>query len=435
MRAGREPDYRPVLLGDVDLCAPLQPLTAGRDHRSARLLIRLHGHAVGEIHVELTEGTMPAGQLADQVWAELAGRVRAHLATDGLPVPDRLTADGIDATGHDAHPCWPARAMQEQPPMTVVIATRDRTESLLRTLQSVAALDYPDFDVVVVDSSPSSTQTRDVLHRAAPYGLRCTYVPVARPGLARAHNAAIPHCREFAAITDDDVEVDRMWLAGFAESFATGKDVVCVTGLILPAELATPAQLLIEEAGGFSRGFRPRRFSLAEAPAEPLFPYTAGRFGSGANMAFRTSWLRAAGGFDEATGAGSRARGGDDLTAFLRVIRDGAALDYQPSAVVRHWHRREMAGLRRNTYNYGVGLGAYLTASVVHEPKALAGMLRRAPGAVRHLLGPTSVKNRGKSASFPAELTWLERAGVAAGPAAYAASRWTLWREDRKALQ
>ena len=77
-------------------------------------------------------------------------------------------------------------------------------------------------------------------------------------------------------------------------------------------------------------------------------------------MAFRTDWLRTNGGFDPATGAGTPARGGDDLDAFLRVVLDGRTLVYEPAAIVRHYHRRDYASLRRQAYGYGVGLGAYL---------------------------------------------------------------------------
>jgi hypothetical protein len=51
-------------------------------------------------------------------------------------------------------------------------------------------------------------------------------------------------------------------------------------------------------------------------------------------------------------------------------------------------------------------------------------MLRRSVPAARHLLAARSVKNAGRDAFFPRELVWRERAGVLAGPLAYAVSRW-----------
>ena len=51
-------------------------------------------------------------------------------------------------------------------------------------------------------------------------------------------------------------------------------------------------------------------------------------------------------------------------------------------------------------------------------------MLRRTVPAVRHVLDPGSAKNEGQEPGFPRELVWRERAGMLAGPFAYAVSRW-----------
>ena len=148
------------------------------------------------------------------------------------------------------------------------------------------------------------------------------YVREGRPGLARAHNAALPHVTgEVVAFTDDDVEVDPHWLRRLTDGFADPR-VGCVTGMIFPAEVETPAQAWIEAHAGFGKGFERQVFDLDEhRPDDRLFPFTAGRLGSGANMAFRTSVLLDLGGFDETLGVGTPARGGDDLAAFYDVIR------------------------------------------------------------------------------------------------------------------
>jgi hypothetical protein len=140
-------------------------------------------------------------------------------------------------------------------------------------------------------------------------------------------------------------------------------------------------------------------------------------------MSYRTAWLRERDGFDPALGAGTIARGGDDLATFARVLRDGGVLVYEPAAIVRHWHRREFADLRRQAFGYGVGLGAYLFAAMWSEPAAVPYMLRRTIPALRHLLDATSVKNLPRSRTFPRELIWRERLGVVVGPFAYLRSR------------
>jgi GT2 family glycosyltransferase len=414
------PEFTPVLVGDLRLDAPLPDLAVEGRYRAARLLAWLHDRPLGEVLLPLGGEPLSASRLAALVWPLVAGRVTAHCGDDGIPAPDRLPAAGLRRD--EPPPCQGQAAGDVT--VTVVIATRDRTESLLRCLTALATSTHSAFDVVVVDSAPRSDGTERALarHPGWPFPLR--YVREPRPGLALAHNAALPAVTgEIVAITDDDVEVSPGWLTALAEAFAE-TDATCVTGLILPAELQTRAQVLVEESGGFGRGFTRRVFTRDMPDPEPLFPFTAGRFGSGANMAFRADWLAARGGFDPATGAGSPARGGDDLTAFLRVILDGGTLVYEPRAVVRHWHRRDYEGMRRQAFGYGMGLGAYLTASVWARPALLGAMLRRAVPAARHLLSPASAKNAGRGDRFPRELIWRERAGVLAGPFGYIVSRW-----------
>jgi hypothetical protein len=141
-------------------------------------------------------------------------------------------------------------------------------------------------------------------------------------------------------------------------------------------------------------------------------------------MAFDSAVLRRVGGFDPATGAGTVARGGDDLVSFLRVIRAGHAIAYQPSAVVWHWHRRELDDLSRQVRDYGTGLGAYLASAVAHDPALLVEMARRLRPAVRHLLAAESSKNERKGPDYPHDLDRAERPGLLSGPFAYAVSRW-----------
>jgi O-antigen biosynthesis protein len=427
---------RDSLMIDIDIARPLPNLLlderAGDASRTVRVLVRVHDRPVGSLTVGVGSRGVEASELAAAVWAAVP-EAHAHLAADGLPVPAALSTAGLPAPG-SAVPCVERRraVLATPPSMTVLIATRDREESLRRVLASVAELDYPNFDVVVVDNAPATDAAAAVVGelegRCGPARIR--YVREDRPGLARAHNRGLREVTgAWVAITDDDVVVDRHWLTAIAEAATGASGVACVTGLIIAAELETHAQRLIEEAGGFGRGFAYRLYDTGpNRPDDPLFPVTTGRLGSGANMAFDTAVLRALGGFDPAMGAGTPARGGDDLQAFLHVLASGYTLAYQPAALISHFHRREYAGLQRQSHNYGVGLGAYLTSAVIHHPGLLPGMLRNGLRGIRHFLDRSSVKNRAKTAGFPAELERAERWGLLHGPFAYAVSRW----DDRR---
>jgi hypothetical protein len=136
-------------------------------------------------------------------------------------------------------------------------------------------------------------------------------------------------------------------------------------------------------------------------------------------MAFSTAWLKAAGGFDRALGAGTRARGGDDLAAFFEVLRDGQRLVYEPAAVVRHRHARSDAALERTVFGYGVGLTAYLTRTIARHPRLALRVLRRAPAGLAHV----QARDRRLGPAYPAHLRRREQLGMLFGPFAYIASR------------
>jgi cellulose synthase/poly-beta-1,6-N-acetylglucosamine synthase-like glycosyltransferase len=272
------------------------------------------------------------------------------------------------------------------PPVTVLIATRDRPESLGRCLESIVAMRYPELAVVVVDSASRTVDARGVVERFS-RRLPITFVEEQRPGLARAHNAGLRAVTTpIVAITDDDVIVDPGWVASIVDAFAVSPKVGCVTGRIVAARLDTPAQRWVDDRLGFSKGSERRVFDLAgNRPADPLFPYAAGALGSGANMSFRLDALRAIGGFDPALGAGTPARGGDDLAAFHAVIRRGYTLVYEPAAVVQHHHYERIDALERQIRGYGVGLGAYLAKLVIEDPRVAVDMARRTAPALRRL--------------------------------------------------
>ena len=264
---------------------------------------------------------------------------------------------------------------------------------------------------------------------------RVKYLREDRPGLARAHNCGLEHVTmPYVAFTDDDVVVDPAWLDQLAAGFAHGDHVGCVTGMIFPLELETPAQDWLEQYAGFNKGFEPRIFDPARRSSDPLFPYTAGAFGSGANMAFRTDVLRSMRGFEPALGAGTEAKGGDDLAAFFDVIASGHAIADEPGAIVYHQHHRTFVALERQTFGYGAGLTAYLTKTMVEEPGRMLDMLAKAPRAVHHALSPSSSKNERLPGDTPATLVRKERLGMLVGPALYFLSRWGSRLDERPEL-
>jgi O-antigen biosynthesis protein len=54
---------------------------------------------------------------------------------------------------------------------------------------------------------------------------------------------------------------------------------------------------------------------------------------------------------------------------FFRVLQAGHALVYEPSALVRHRHRRDYAQLQTQITDFGVGFYAYLVRSAIAYPR------------------------------------------------------------------
>jgi GT2 family glycosyltransferase len=308
--------------------------------------------------------------------------------------------------------------------VSVVVATRNRPRELAGCLESLLAQTHPAALLVVVDDAPAGDLTPAVVARFARRA-PVRYVEGARRGLAAAHNRGVQEVgTSLVAFTDDDVVAHEEWLERLVGAFASTPDVGCVTGMIVPYELETVAQVLLEGYAGYSKGRARRVFDLGvNRPTDPLFPFAAGRLGSGANMAFTRALLDELGGFDPALGAGTRAMGGDDLSAFFEVIQRGHRLVYEPAAIVRHRHARDYRALQRQVYGYGVGLTAYLTKCMLDRPHLLPAAVRRLPAAAGHVLRPGSAKNSRLPAGYPVELARLERLGMLAGPFAYLAGR------------
>ncbi|WP_144765599.1 glycosyltransferase family 2 protein [Curtobacterium sp. 9128] len=268
--------------------------------------------------------------------------------------------------------------------ISVVIGTRDRPDDVRRCLRSVLASDHDDFEVLVVDNAPSTSATRDVV--AAFADPRVRHVLEARPGVSRARNAGLALATgAVVAFVDDDVVVDRHWLAALAAAYARDADVVCVTGLVPSGELRTPTQRFFDERVTWARNTDRRVFRTAAPPADlPLFPFSVGAFGTGANMSLRRSAALALGGFDVALGPGTPARAGEDPDLFTRVLLSGGALAVEPSALVWHRHRPDRAALHVQAVGYGSGLGAWV-AKLVLRPRTAVAVARRAVGALRQL--------------------------------------------------
>lgn len=384
----------------------------------ARVLLRLHGDPVGYVDVPAS-GAGPDPAEAARVGQErFAAAITDHLAAEGagwtsgaVVPPPAVGCPGL-FTSHTE--------------VTVVVCTRDRGQALAECLERLAALTHPHLDLLVVDNAPTDDSTRRVVEDFAARDPRFRYVVESRPGLSRARNRGLAEARgAVIAYTDDDVAVDPGWVQGLLRGFARRADVGCVTGLVATAGIDTGEEAYFDaRAASWSTRCEPELYDLAgSARDDALYPYSAGIFGTGANFAFDTAVLRELGGFDEALGAGAPTRGGEDLDVFVRVLRGGRALAYEPAAVVWHHHRADPAALLRQLYGYGTGLTAYLTKCLLQR-EVRRDVLRRVPrGLARMARIRQTTDERLEGVRAPRGALASEVRGYLAGPALYLRAR------------
>jgi GT2 family glycosyltransferase len=420
----------PGVVRDIDVSAPIAaiPATTPAGHRVDRvwLLVRAFTEPLGHLDLELPTGGLSPAEVAATIDRAFGPAIRDRVRAAGGAIHTPLTPEGVTVPGEPAFLAGRAQVLRDAPAITVVVCTRDHPGPLARCLDSLLAQAYPRFRVLVVDNAPSTDATARVVAEANKRGtVAVEYLLEPEPGLSRARNAAVAAAPgEILAWTDDDVVADRHWLVEVARALAEHPEAGVVSGAVVPAELATPAQIWFEQFGGHSkgRGFTPDVFSPATAHRQsPLYPLPP--FGVGANMTFRPGVIESIGGFDPALGAGTAAMGSEDTLAFTLVLLDGGTIVYQPSALVRHYHRRDVEGLRRQLVGYGTGLVAAYTGLLVRRPRAAGPLLRLVPTALRDILGRDPAREAGLRADFPRELLSANRRGMIRGPMAYLRGR------------
>jgi glycosyltransferase involved in cell wall biosynthesis len=336
----------PYSIIDIEVTQPLPTISLSESDTGIALILRRKDKPIGFLMQALPAKSVLTPEDLAQFIAKEAG---TKLLQESI-------RDELITTASLAH----------FPSLTVAICTKDRPENLARCLQSLLNLQTPDLklEILVIDNAPSDERTKELVKSLQ----SVRYVREPKPGLDFARNRALNSATgELLAFLDDDVVVDRKWLEGLMEAWAENPDAAAFTGLVLPYELATDAQILFEQRGGFRRGFEKIRYGQV-LPGNPLHPCGAGIFGAGCNMAFRRELLLKIGGFDDALDTGAPLPGGGDLDIFYRVIRAGYSLVYEPKYLVFHQHRREYEKLRRQYWTWGLGFMAFVVKSYQSDP-------------------------------------------------------------------
>lgn len=250
------------------------------------------------------------------------------LDPDAVPEPVRRAGELIDGlirarrTPEAAEEPEPATAADPDvwPPVSVVVATRDRPELLRTTLESIRAQDYPgDLRVVLVyDRAEPETDLADPdPHRGV------TVIENTRtPGLAGARNTGILAAEgELVAFCDDD------------DLWRTGKLTAQVRALLAAPEAAfVSCGIAIRYDGEtLERPLRRRRIELADLLRSRLTELHSSTF-----VIRRTALLSDIGLVSEEI-PGSY---GEDYELLLRAARHAPLVNVPEVGVDVFWHRR-----------------------------------------------------------------------------------------------
>lgn len=245
--------------------------------------------------------------------------------------------------------------MEELPPVSVIIATRNRFQLLREAVDSIlGGADVP-AEIVIVDQSDSPAP-----QDAWPDGsAEIRHLREAGVGLSRATNAGIRAAsHELLVFTHDDVLVAPTWLRSLVGALVGSERKIVAAGPVIP-EAGGAADRLVTLADG--RVVLGREVSAADIAQEPVV--YAGRPGKNVlpivNMAIRHADIADVGLFDERLGAGTRFPGGDDSDLGFRLLESGFRIVYVPEATLYHRAWRPAADRTRIRWGYARGQGAF----------------------------------------------------------------------------
>lgn len=343
----------------LELSQPVADLSAMPDCARVLLVFWWHHVPIGHCELLAAQLPMPATQLLNLAAQAVTPAVGCALLEHGfraaLPVlssnPARDQPPDFQALAALQQPLHQLQAQSINAPtrsVSVIICTRDRSEQLAQCLRSLQALNQPPHEILVVDNAPSTDATQQLIAQMP----HIRYIQEPRPGLSVARNTGIRHSTgEIIAFTDDDVQVHPDWVTRLQQAFLT-EAVMAMTGLMLPAELETEAQQLFQgDSGGPNWHYQSIVFDFQFFNDMKRRGVPVWRIGAGANMAFRREIFDRVGLFDERLGAGASGCS-EDSEFWYRILAEGWLCRYEPTAVVFHYHRRDMAGLQQQMYQY-----------------------------------------------------------------------------------
>jgi GT2 family glycosyltransferase len=232
------------------------------------------------------------------------------------------------------------------PLISVIIPTYGREEVLRDTLVDVLKQDYPHYEVLVVDQTPTHEPETEVeLQRLADAG-KIQWFRISWASLPGARNYAVRRAKgEIMLFIDDDVELPPGYLQAHARNFSDRPEVGVVAGRVFDRMKMTDAQKGCSQLSGQS-GSASNEIDFL--PPEAMDPGIAWYYidlvhttqpqrvlsARGCNMAFRREIFTQHGLWFDERFRGSAVREESDFC--LRLRKTGYQIWYDPEAHLVH---------------------------------------------------------------------------------------------------
>ena len=246
----------------------------------------------------------------------------------------------------------------------MAVASCGRLESLASLLESVSPSLHGDDRLIVVDD----TSDGSLLLGPGPPAMLMRSRGVGAGGARNLALAAVE--REWIVFVDDDVLPPPGFLDGVRARVATGTFDVLTANVLSDSDSGAVGELF-DARYPLSRGASLATYRGTTGTA--WSPNDIWRVGVGACMVWRTSTLRAIGGFPPTLGQGRSNGGAEDMAAFRLALQHGATICYDGRLVVWHRSPRTRAELAAKMRAYARAEGAF--AAYVWRSERRLGMM------------------------------------------------------------
>lgn len=231
---------------------------------------------------------------------------------------------------------------------SILIATYNRAELLKETLDNLIFilndnLSLNKNEIIIIDNN-SRDNTMDIVSEYTTKYDFVKYIKEENQGLSFARNAGCNAAlNENLVFLDDDVEVHKEWLQNLLEGF-DAKEIAAIGGKVEPFKIAIPSWL-------------PQEYYFLASVSDLGEKRIKCQSIMGGNCVIKKSVLKQVGMFNTSLGrTGKLLLGGEEIELYLRIVKAGYDIYYEPSAVVYHKIENKLNQKYIIDYSYWLGV-------------------------------------------------------------------------------